>query len=82
MLAENREGEYGSEERISSSDERLSNLSKGLDLEVSKRAKALDKKATNFCLQLNELDKIESQLHQAIPMLKNYNLIETTNLSH
>ena len=79
MLKDNRNGEYGSEERISSFDERLSNLSEGLDLDVSRRAKALDKKATTFCLQLNKLNKIESQLHQAVPALKNYNLIETTN---
>lgn len=82
MLTENREDEYGSEERISSFDERLSNLSQGLDLEVSKRAKALDTKATKFCLQLNELNQKESQLQDAIPALRNYNLIETTNIKN
>lgn len=79
MLTDNNHSEYGAEERITTFDERLSNLSKGLDLEVSERAKALDEKATKFCLKLNELDRIEAQLQQAIPALKNYNLIKTTN---
>jgi len=79
ILSDNNHNEYGSEERITTIDERFSNISKGLELDISKRAKALDKKATKFCLKLNELDKIEAQLQQAIPALKSYNLIKTTN---
>ena len=78
MLSSNH-GEYGSEERITSFDEKLSNLGNGLDLEISERVKALNNKAAKFCLQLNELNKIESKLQQAIPALKNYNLIKITN---
>lgn len=79
ILTESSNNEYGSEARISTFDERLSNLSKGLELDVSESAKALDKKAAKFCLQLNELNKIENQLHQSIPTLQNYNLIKTAN---
>jgi hypothetical protein len=79
MLSDSSHGEYGSEERITTFDERLNNLSDGLDLEISERAKTLNKKATTFCLQLNDLNKIENQLQQEIPALKKYNLIKTTN---
>jgi len=79
ILSDSSHSEYGSEKRIATFDERLSNLSEGLDFEVAARAKALNKKATKFCLKLDELNKIESQLQQAIPALKEYNLIKTTN---
>ncbi len=79
MFAESDNSEYGGETRIATFDNRLTSISKGLELEVSKRAKALDEKAALFCQQLIHLDKIEAQLHQAIPALKDYNLIDTAN---
>jgi hypothetical protein len=79
ILVDDNSSEYGGETRITTYDKRLSNISKGLELEVTERAKALDKKAAIFCQQLTYLDKIEAQLHQAIPALKDFNLIETSN---
>lgn len=79
ILSDNDDDDYGGETRITTFDERLTNISKGLELEVTERAKALDKKAALFCQQLILLDEIETQLHKAIPALKSYNLIETSN---
>ncbi len=72
---ENSEGS-NNEERITSFDERMVGMSEGLELEVTERAKALDKKASLFCQQLVELNKIESKLHLSIEQLSNYNLIQ------
>lgn len=77
MLKEDSSGEYGGETRITTFDKRLTSISKGLELEVTERAKALDKKAARFCLALIELETIETELQQAIPALQKYNLIET-----
>ena len=74
----NENNEYGGETRIATFDKRLTTFSKGLELEVTDRAKALDIKATLFCQRLSQLDQVEAQLHQAIPALKKYNLIETS----
>jgi len=79
ILTDSDNSDYGGEERITTFDNRLTNISKGLELEVTERAKALDKKAALFCQRLTQLDDIEAQLHQAIPALKKYNLIETSN---
>jgi hypothetical protein len=79
MFPDSDNSEYGGETRIATFDNRLTSISNGLELEVSKRAKALDEKAALFCQQLIQLDEIETQLHQAIPPLKNYNLIDTAN---
>ncbi|RHW75641.1 DUF2884 family protein [Colwellia sp. RSH04] len=65
------------EERIATYDDRIAGMSKGLELAVSDRAKALEHKAKEYCEQLAELDSIESQLHQTIPALQSFNLIET-----
>ena len=67
------------EERIALYDDRLTTFGKGLQLEITERAKALDEKASLFCLQLNALDTIEHKLQQAIPELQLYNIIESTN---
>ena len=77
ILAESDNTEDGSDTRITTYDERLKSISKGLELAVTDRAKALDKKAAIFCQKLSRLDKIETQLHQVIPALREYNLIET-----
>lgn len=79
LLTDSSNSEYGGETRITTFDKRLTNISKGLELEVTERAKALDKKAALFCQELIHLNDIETQLHQAIPALKKYNLIETSN---
>ena len=79
ILADNDHNEYGGETRITTFDKRISSISKGLKLEVTERAKALDRKVANFCLQLAHLDSIEAELHNAIPALTSYNLIETGN---
>jgi hypothetical protein len=79
ILVEDNSNEHGGETRITTFDKRLTTLSKGLELEVAKRAKALDKKAALFCQELTHLDELEVELHQAIPALKDYNLIETSN---
>lgn len=78
MLSENKHSEQvDGEPRVDSFDERMDGMSKGLELEVSDRAKALDKKAAQFCQRLTELDQIEAQLQQAITPLKKYNLIQS-----
>jgi len=79
ILTDSNNDEYGGETRITTFDKRLTSISKGLELEVSERAKALDKKAALFCQQLTHLDEIEAQLHQAIPALRSFNLIEASN---
>ena len=79
MLTDSNESEYGGEARITTFDNRLTSISKGLEIEASERAKALDEKVALFCQQLTHLDAIEAQLHQAIPTLKDYNLIDTAN---
>ncbi|GAW95403.1 MULTISPECIES: DUF2884 family protein [Colwellia] len=76
VLVDRNSSEYGSETRITTFDKRLTSLSAGLDLGVTIRAQALDKKVAIFCQKLSQLDEIETQLHQAIPALKAYNLIE------
>lgn len=77
LLNDSEHIESSGEPRITPFDERISSMSKGLELEVSKRAKALDLKADRFCQQLIELDKLEHQLHLSIEKLKPFNLIET-----
>ncbi|TWX67245.1 DUF2884 family protein [Colwellia demingiae] len=79
ILANDNSSEDDGETRITTFDKRLTTLSKGLELEVAERAKALDEKAANFCQQLTYLDQLETKLHQAIPALKDYNLIESSN---
>jgi hypothetical protein len=64
------------EQRISTFDERIENMGKDLELEISASAKVLAKKAEQFCLQMAELDKTESKMHKAIKSLNQYNLIE------
>jgi len=76
ILTDTNNNEYGGETRITTFDKRLTSISNGLELEVAERAKALDKKAALFCQELTYLDELESQLQQAIPALKEYNLIE------
>ncbi len=78
ILSADSSSEDGGETRITTFDKRLTNISKGLELEITERAKALDKKAALFCQQLIQLDEVEAQLHLAIPALKDYNLIETS----
>ncbi|PKI17051.1 YggN family protein [Colwellia sp. 12G3] len=79
ILADDNNTEYVGETRIATFDKRLTTISNGLELQVAQRAKALDKKAALFCQELTHLDELEAELHQAIPALKDYNLIETLN---
>lgn len=79
ILVDDTSNEYGGETRISTYDKRLSTISNGLELQIAQRAKALDKKVVVFCQELTRLNKLEAKLHKAIPALKNYNLIETSN---
>ena len=67
----------GSEQRISTFDERMEAMGKDLELEISASANALSKKAEQFCLQLSELDKIENEIQDSIKSLSQFNLIET-----
>ncbi len=67
----------GSEQRLSTFDDRMETIGKDLELEISASANALGKKAEQFCLKLSELDKIESKIHSSIKQLKQFNLIET-----
>jgi len=68
---------HGSEQRISTFDDRMETMGKDLELEISASANALEKKAEKFCLKLSELDRIESEIHHSIKLLKQFNLIET-----
>ena len=71
------ENPRNAEQRISTFDERIESLGKDLELEISASAKVLENKAEQFCLQMSELNKTESKMHQAINQLKKFNLIET-----
>jgi hypothetical protein len=80
MLTEHNTGEPGSEEqRISIYDDRLTSFGKGLHLDVTQRAKALEEKVSLFCVQLTALDKMEHKLQKSIPELLKYNIIKTTS---
>jgi len=67
----------GSEQRLSTFDERMETMGKDLELEISASANALKSKAEQFCLKLTKLDEIESKIHLSIKPLKQFNLIET-----
>lgn len=67
----------GSEQRLSTFDERMETLGKDLEFEISASANALEKKAEMFCQKLTELDAIESEIQISIPPLKKFNLIDT-----
>lgn len=67
----------GSEQRLSTFDDRMETMGRDLELKISASANALEKKAQQFCLKLSELDVIESQMHFSIKPLKQFNLIET-----
>lgn len=79
ILADDNDSEDGGETRIATYDKRLTTFSRGLELQVAQRAKALDKKAAIFCQELTRLDELEAKLHQATPALKDYNIIEISN---
>lgn len=66
-----------SEQRISTFDQRAESMGKDLELEISASAKRLKKKTADFCLQMIELNKIESKIHQIVKQLSQFNLIET-----
>lgn len=70
------EDSRNAERRISTFDERMENMGKDLELEITASAKVLAKKAEQFCLQMTELDKTEGKMYQAIEQLKKFNLIE------
>jgi hypothetical protein len=69
--------EHGGEQRMSTFDQRMEDMGKDLELELSASTNALEKKAEKFCLKLTELDEIESKIHHSIKQLKPFNLIET-----
>ncbi len=71
------ENDGHSEQRISSFDDRMKSMGKDLKLEISASANALEKKAEQFCLNLTELDKIESEIQRSIMALRQFDLIET-----
>ncbi|WP_057832106.1 DUF2884 family protein [Colwellia sp. TT2012] len=79
ILVDRDSNEYVAETRITTFAKRLTNISTSLDNDVTKRSQALDKKTAIFCQKLSRLDEIETQLHQAIPVLKAYNLIDISN---
>jgi len=66
-----------SEERVTTFDQKMKHIGKNLKIDVDSSITALESKAEQFCLSLVELNKVEAQLQQTIPELKNYNLIET-----
>ncbi len=70
----NRE-EGNSEQRASTLDERMELLGQDLEVEITSRAKALKRKAEQFCRGLTELDSLESQLIREIEALQNFDLI-------
>lgn len=72
----NHDNPRNTEQRISTFDERMEAMGKGLELEISASAKVLKKKAEQFCIQMTELDKTESNMHKSILSLNKFNLIE------
>lgn len=69
----------GSEQRLSTFDDRMETLGKDLELEISENANALEKKAEQFCLALTKLDEIETSVYNSIKPLRTFNLIETNS---
>jgi hypothetical protein len=68
---------HSSEQRLSTFDERMETMGKGIELELTANTNALENKAEKFCLELTKLDKIENKIHNSIKQLKPFNLIET-----
>jgi hypothetical protein len=67
----------GTEQRLSTFDDRMETIGKDLELEISASANALEQKAKQFCLKLSELDEIENKIQLSITPLKEFNLIES-----
>ncbi len=75
MISDNSE-DNGSEQRLSTFDNRMETMGKDLELEISASATALKNKAEQFCFKLTELAEIEKKIHQSIKPLQDFNLIE------
>ncbi|MBU2926423.1 DUF2884 family protein [Colwellia sp. 1_MG-2023] len=75
MISDNSD-DNGSEQRLSTFDNRMDTMGKDLELEISAGATALKNKAEQFCFKLTELAEIEKKIHHSIHPLKNFNLIE------
>ena len=73
---ESNENPRNTERRISTFDQRMETMGKDLELEISASAKILEKKAEQFCLQMSELNKIETTMHAKIKSLNNFNIIK------
>jgi hypothetical protein len=71
------ENTNSSEARLTTFDQRIENISQDLKVEIGSSITTLESKAEEFCLNLVALNKIESQMQEIIPELKNFNLIET-----
>ncbi|MEW6983042.1 YggN family protein [Colwelliaceae bacterium 6471] len=67
------------EQRVDTFDERMENMGKNLQLEVSSKADALESKAEKFCQGLIALDQIETNMKQQIPELSDFDLIKTSH---
>ena len=73
------EDEGNIESRVNTFDEKMRTMGEDLEYQMANKANALENKAQQFCHDLLELDKVESKLHQSIPQLMIYNLIESEN---
>ncbi|SET83550.1 DUF2884 family protein [Thalassotalea agarivorans] len=69
------QNDENSEERISTMDERIDTLTEDIDAEVSQKARRIELKAQQFCYELNELNMLEFELHQNMPALAEFDLI-------
>ncbi|WP_286262370.1 YggN family protein [Thalassotalea atypica] len=70
------------EQRVDTFDERIQSMGTELKLEVGDRATQLEAKAEKFCLNLSQLDKVETEMQLTIPALSKFNLITTSTQEH
>lgn len=68
-------GDGGLEERISDVGSKMDVLSEYIDMSLQNQATQLKQKAELFCARMQELDKIENRLQQAVPRLADFNLV-------
>lgn len=67
--------ESGNERNIVDVSKQLERLEAGIEKQLSAKSEVLEKKATQFCQRLKELNRTESELHVMLPQLKPYDLV-------
>ncbi len=68
--------ESGNERNIVDVSKQLERLEQKIEQQLSAKTEVLEKKATQFCQRLVELNRTESELHVMLPQLKPYDVVK------